>query len=132
MYIFIIILFVISFLFSFLIFLTYRKKKKLSNKDNKFILKKWNQIQDNQDKKSAIIEADKVLYFTLMKKGINGTLAEKLKIANAFFSDLNGIWEAHKLRNKIVHELDIKISEFELKRALGNFKRALRDLGVQF
>ncbi|EKD64900.1 MAG: hypothetical protein ACD_50C00256G0002 [uncultured bacterium] len=47
------------------------------------------------------------------------------------FSDLNGVWFAHKLRNKIAHELDSRVSMGEAKRALAAFKRAFVDLGVK-
>ena len=54
-----------------------------------------------------------------------------MKKAGQLFSDRNGIWSAHKLRNRIAHELDVKVSEKETRTALTQFKKALRDLGIK-
>ena len=111
-------------------------KRKLSNnfdsKDLYYIQAHWVKIIDSfkAHPKHAILDADKLLDYALKKKGYQGTLGEKLKKSKSRFSDLNGVWFAHKLRNKVAHELD-EININEAKRALKHFKKALNDLGAK-
>lgn len=79
--------------------------------------------------KEAVLDADKLLDYALVRKGFQGSLGEKLKKAKNRFSDINGIWIAHKLRNKIAHELS-NIDFREAKNALVSFKKGLKDLGA--
>ena len=81
--------------------------------------------------KNDIIEADKLLDFALKKYGYSGSLGEKLKKAGKLFSDENGVWVAHKMRNKLAHEINFQPSEFEFRSALESFRRALLDLKIK-
>ena len=96
-----------------------------------YIKSHWIRIIDrfSSHSKEAILDADKLLDYALSRKGFEGSLGEKLKAAGPKFSDINSVWEAHKLRNKIAHEL-ADLSDGEAKRALSNFKKALNDLGA--
>lgn len=72
---------------------------------------KLNSVNPN-DWKIAVIEADKTLDESLKTAGIaGGTEGERLKnIVGADIGDnLNNVWNAHKIRNSIVHD-----SAFEL------------------
>lgn len=63
--------------------------------------------------KAALIDLDKLLDFVLKSKNINGTtLGERVKNSKSIFSkeDYNAVWTAHKLRNKLVHEIENKAS----------------------
>ncbi|MDX9970950.1 MAG: hypothetical protein RBS56_03530 [Candidatus Gracilibacteria bacterium] len=92
----------------------------------------WFRILDlsKHDLSKAVLDADKLLDFALSKKGKNGSLGEKLKSSKSLFSDINAVWVAHKLRNKLAHELK-QIDEKELKNAISVYKKALIDLGVK-
>lgn len=90
----------------------------------------WKRIMADRDLRHAIMDADKLLDVGLKGRGYEGSLGEKLKQSGALFSDLNGLWAAHKLRNRLAHEMEAKLSESEAKRALGQFERAFRDLGM--
>lgn len=109
-------------------------RRKFSDKDRRFIIVKWEEIFSisKSDFKNAIIEADKLLDYTLSKKGYSGSLGDKLKKAAPLFTDLNGIWGAHKIRNRLAHEMGFEVSPDETQDVLSQFKRALRDLGVKF
>ncbi len=79
----------------------------------------------------AVIDADKLLDSALKKRGYKGkTMGERLVAAQRQLSDNDGIWQAHKLRNRLVHEPGIRLKEYEAKRALASFRQALRDLGA--
>lgn len=81
----------------------------------------------------AIAEADKLLDAAFREIGLPGqTMGERLRAGEALFPQglYNQIWEAHKLRNRLAHEVGVQISESETKAALSTFQWALRQLGV--
>jgi hypothetical protein len=79
----------------------------------------------------AIINADKLLDQALQDRGFKGqTMAERMKSAKADWSNANSIWSAHKLRNRIAHEPDVKVSFDDARRALISYKQALKDAGA--
>ena len=79
----------------------------------------------------AIIEGDKLLDKALIEMGIPGkTMGDRLKRAGSRFSNLNGVWRAHKLRNYIAHEPGFEISYKQAHNALGVYRQALKDLGA--
>jgi hypothetical protein len=79
----------------------------------------------------SIINADKLLDKALTDRGFSGkTMGERMKNASKTFSDQNGIWSAHKLRNKIAHESDVYVTYDQARSALANFRKALKDVGA--
>lgn len=79
----------------------------------------------------AVLNADKLVDQALRDKGFRGqTMGERLKAAKDKLTHRNDIWEAHKLRNKIAHESDVRVSYDQARRALAGFKQALKDLGA--
>ena len=99
---------------------------------------KWleiqNQIQrgDDQANASAVVNADKLLDHSLKSLGYEGlTMAERLKsVKNRKLSDKQAVWQAHRLRNQVVHEIDMKVSYDKARWALGVYKKALKELGA--
>lgn len=79
----------------------------------------------------AILEADKLLDQALRDRGIAGqTMGERMKAAQATWSNANAVWGAHKVRNRIAHESGFQVSYDETRRALGGFRQGLKDLGA--
>ena len=79
----------------------------------------------------SVLNADKLVDQALRDRGIKGqTMGERMKNAVNLFSDRNGIWTAHKLRNNIAHEQDAVVTYEEARYALRSFKIALKDLGA--
>lgn len=81
----------------------------------------------------AISEADKLLDNALQAAQIPGnTMGERLKAAQHLFSQAqyNQVWEVHKLRNRLAHEVGVVVNFQEVQHALGVFKKALVSLGV--
>ena len=79
----------------------------------------------------TVLNADKLVDQALKDRGLRGqTMGERMKNAKTMFSDNNGIWTAHKLRNKIAHEHDANVTYDEARYALNCFKKALKDLGA--
>ncbi|MBR3176147.1 hypothetical protein IKF26_01995 [Candidatus Saccharibacteria bacterium] len=88
--------------------------------------------QDNASSFTAtIIEADKLLDKAMIEMGMPGkTMGDRLKRTGDRFSNLNGVWRAHKLRNAIAHEADLEITYKQAFNALAIYKQALKDLGA--
>ncbi len=79
----------------------------------------------------AIINGDKLLDKALIEMGAPGkTMGERLKKVSGKFTDVNGVWRAHKLRNALAHEPDFEVSWRQANNAVTIYKQALKDLGA--
>lgn len=101
--------------------------------------RKWIEIEkllesgDEIHAKQAIIEADK--FFDSMMRLIGGTgekFADRLRSLENHLNHDNyqNIWEAHKVRNQISHEMDYKISVGEARNVVEKFRRGLSNMGA--
>jgi len=109
-----------------------RRPKKL---DRAQYQSKWNDLQalckHQETWPLAVINADKLLDDALKRLHFKGkTMGERLVSAQRTLTDNDGAWFGHKLRNKLVHEENVKISERDVKDALIGIRQALRDLGA--
>lgn len=118
---------------AFGLYVLFYRKQRLSAREIQKIQHMWLEIEHiaDQHPEQAILKADKLLDHALKGAGFSGTMGEKLKKARAVFRDNDGIWSAHKLRNRIAHEIDVKVSATQAQTSLKNFKKALFDLGVR-
>lgn len=79
----------------------------------------------------AILTADKLLDSAMRERGVNGTtLGERLKNAKPYLTNIDSVWRAHKLRNRIAHDDGVVVSKRQASEMLKIFKRALTDLGA--
>lgn len=79
----------------------------------------------------AVIDADKLLDEALKKRRFRGkTTGERLVSAQRSLKDNDAVWYAHKLRNRLVHEPDVRLKKSEAQTALAGFKKGLQDLGA--
>ncbi len=80
--------------------------------------------------KLAVIEADSLLNDIFKEMGYSGeTIEEILKqLDSTTLPNIKQIWEAHKIRNNVVHDPDYRFTLDEAKKTLGIFEKALRDL----
>jgi len=85
---------------------------------------------DENERKFAIIAADSLVEKILALAGYEGeNLGERLKkIESSDLDSLNDVWEAHKVRNRIAHEADYKLSPEDSSMAIRRFERVLREL----
>lgn len=97
---------------------------------------RWLDITQNAGNTSeswqlAIINADKLLDSAMRERGVAGnTLGERLKNAKPYLTNIDSVWRAHKLRNRIAHDNDVSVSRRQANEALKIFKRALADIGA--
>ncbi|PIP24800.1 MAG: hypothetical protein COX34_02280 [Candidatus Nealsonbacteria bacterium CG23_combo_of_CG06-09_8_20_14_all_36_12] len=82
--------------------------------------------------KLAVIEAESILDETFQRMGFSGeSFGERLKqVKPEQLKNLEDVWEAHKIRNNIVHDPDYRLSLDQAKKVLEIYEKALRDLGV--
>ncbi len=109
-----------------------KRKNQLSEADQKYFRKIIKNIDENSHVNHQILDADKLLDKLLSKRGIEGSLGEKLKKSKALFTNIDQVWSAHKLRNRIAHEIGVTVTKSEATNALRSFKKAYRDLGLKF
>ncbi|MFZ1249898.1 MAG: hypothetical protein WAR37_00390 [Candidatus Microsaccharimonas sp.] len=79
----------------------------------------------------CVLEADKLLDQALRERGYSGnTMAERMKQCQGKWTNGNGVWAAHKLRNRLAHETDVRLDYERARQALVAFKQALKDVGA--
>lgn len=118
----------VDLFFAYIIFF---RRKKISKSDIKIVKTQIAKIKKNNNPQMVIMEMDKIIDNVLGKLGFKGGLANKLRKAKDFFSDYNGIWTAHKIRNRVAHEVGFRVSRDAYKKALNQYERAFRDLGIK-
>lgn len=97
--------------------------------------KRWHEIQGFCKTANtwplAIINADRLLDEALKRLRCKGkTMGERLVSVQRRLSDNDGVWYAHKLRNRVVHEEMGDLKRRDVESALRGFRQALIDLGA--
>ncbi|MCF7917980.1 hypothetical protein K9L27_03210 [Candidatus Gracilibacteria bacterium] len=111
--------------------LVFHKKKKLSLEACSLGCQKIKNTQ-NLDPAHAILESHKIFVSTI--KGMfspdtgDMTAAEILSQVSGCFKNEHEIWQFHRLRNQIAHQMDVPVSYEDSQAARLAFIRALRDL----
>jgi len=110
-----------------------KRRPKQLNKD--YYQERWQTLQGLLKDKStwplAVIDADKLLDDALKRLHYKGkTMGERLVSAQRNITDNDGVWFGHKLRNRLVHESNVKLTEKVVKEALIGIRSALKDLGA--
>ncbi|MEK9158268.1 MAG: hypothetical protein AAB638_03785 [Patescibacteria group bacterium] len=83
--------------------------------------------------KFAIIEADSVVDSVLKNYFPGDTMGERLKSIDRDKTKLlsiDGLWEAHMIRNKLSHEPNYFLRHAEALRAIRYFEATLKELGA--
>lgn len=98
----------------------------------------WDDIEQHffagsdNDLRIAIINADTLLDDVLRKAGVGGMdLGEKLrKVKITQLPNLEDIWQAHKIRNRIAHEPNFSLKRDLAEKVLTIYETAFVHLGV--
>ena len=99
---------------------------------------RWASVQSKldspreQDWKLAILEADAVVDEALKHTSVGGsTFSDRLsQVPPGSLSSLDGLWWAHKIRNRIAHEVDYFLRYTEARQAISYYEASLRELGA--
>jgi hypothetical protein len=104
-------------------------KRKISRVKNKYFIKKINEtLKKRISLREKIITLDKILHNILLELWYYGTLWEILKKEPEYILNIEKIWELHKLRNKLVHNIDDDYSDNFLYVKLEEFNKELKIL----
>ncbi len=110
-------------------------KKKPRKLNQQYYTDKWQTLQKLLSNKEtwplAVIDADKLLDDALKRSHYKGkSMGERLMTAQHAIADNDGVWFGHKLRNRLVHETNVKLKERDVKEALLGIRAALKELGA--
>ena len=108
------------------------KKKEFAVFPKGEITEAWNHIESSEGA-LAIIEADKLVDNVLRRGGIMGeSMADRLRKVEGLISrdTYQGMWDAHKLRNNLVHEMGHHLDPQRTQATLWKVKKFLTELGA--
>ena len=99
-------------------------------------IKRWERTKRRLKKdwepelKLSIIEADQLLDDLLKRMGYAGeSLGERLKQLNSnVLPNIDQVWEAHKIRNNIVHDPDYKLSLSRTREIIKIYEQTFQNL----
>lgn len=99
---------------------------------------RWIEIEGQLDRNNpqsftlCILQADSLLDKALKDRGVSGkTMGERMRQMQGKWTNGNGLWAAHKLRNRIAHESEtVNIDYNRARQALISFKQGLKDVGA--
>ncbi len=82
------------------------------------------------DWKTAILEADKLVDVALRDSGFGGqTFGDRLtNISPGTLVSLDGLWWAHRVRNRVAHEMDYFLRYTEARQAVSYYQATLNEL----
>lgn len=103
--------------------------------DKEHFKNEWQDVivmsKDDKTITMSVVQADKLLDEALKCFGYSGsTMAERLVAAKKKLTDRDGVWQAHKMRNNIVHESNYDPTKKSIVTTLKAYSRALKDLGA--
>jgi len=104
------------------------KSRRLSSSIRRKLEEQWGKLEGIADPALRILEAEKVLDQALSVCGYLGSFGEKLKVAGPRFKNIDALWNAHRLRNRIAHEPGFAVKEAEAERTVRVFRKAFGEL----
>ncbi len=114
------------------------KRTSVSSESEELIRADWQKISvllkagGPSNNKQALITADRSLDTAFKDTTTGETMGERLKNMRDRFDRpiYNQIWEAHKLRNSLVHEANFEPPYYVIEKAITDLRTALELLGV--
>ena len=114
-------------------------KYNLSSSEEEAVRSRWQKVEElsslgkPSQLKQGIIESDKIVDGVLRELCLGSSMGERLKSARELFNwDVyNGLWEAHKVRNSLVHESSYDPPYYICRETIQKFKRALLALRIR-
>ncbi len=113
------------------------RRSRSSPLDRAEIQRRWQRIEllarsaDESGLRHAVIEADSVFDLAMKLKFFSGLdFGGRLKAAQARSPKLRAIWQAHRLRNELVHESGNSLRRGSAAYAIGIYRNGLKELGL--
>jgi len=114
--------------------LFFKKGHKKQIIDRQFYYSQWREIETALKKETdptnyqAIVNADKLLDHLMIDAGFLGNnTGDRLRaLENKYDRDLVSLaWSAHKIRNRLVHEVGHQINQNQANQTVANFKKVI-------
>jgi hypothetical protein len=113
-----------------------KAKKKGPGLKTPLIASAWTKVQSKLKDGSAdslrlaIVEADGVVDEALQRMGLSGeTFADRLGHLNPEkYHTLDKLWDAHRVRNNLVHTPDFQVSTAKAEEAIAAYEAFLKDI----
>lgn len=106
---------------AFVLWASLRRRTKIPARVKAHLRERWEHAIDLPDPAHRVLEAEKVCDAVLKALDYHGTFAEKLQAAGPRLAHLDDLWNAHRLRNRIAHEMGAHVSDAQSLRALQAF-----------
>lgn len=113
-----------------------KRSNRVGSIDYELVSQRWATIEQmagggGNGLRNAVSEADKLLDYAMKQSGVSGeTMAERLKRSESRLSNKQAVWNAHKLRNHLAHEVSFDLVPSQAREAIQALGQALRDLGA--
>lgn len=104
-----------------------RKRRRKRAQIAKRAWAQWAELPKIADASRRVLEAENILDRVLRDIGYQGTFGEKLKTMQKTLPNIDAVWHAHKLRNRIAHEPGMHIGSTEATTALVAIEKALKN-----
>ncbi|MDD5624037.1 MAG: hypothetical protein PHI23_05015 [Candidatus Peribacteraceae bacterium] len=92
------------------------------------IRSQWTAMLAIPDPARRVMEADAILDGALTALRYRGSLGDKLKAAGPRMRNIDAVWRAHKLRNRIAHEPGSSVTAAQVQEAVSAIGKALESL----
>ena len=114
-------------------------KYNLSSQEEEAVRFNWQKVEEllslgkPSQLKQGVIESDKIVDGVLRELCYGSSMGERLKSARELFDRdvYNALWEAHKVRNSLVHESSYDPPYYICREAIQKFKNALLALRIR-
>lgn len=103
------------------------KKKWLSASRKTYYLQEIQKVKWLSSATERIMKYDNILHHILKDYGYPGTLGDQLKAKPMIIDNLDVIWDLHKLRNRLAHDMET-ISASILEKKSKEFEKELLKL----
>lgn len=102
------------------------RRRGLSASDKSILQNSWKKAAAQSDPHRRLLDADNVVCDLLGRLGYTGSMGDRLKKAGPRIRNLQALWTAHKLRNRIAHEPGFEAPPSEVQRAVSSLESVLR------
>lgn len=82
-------------------------------------------LKNLADPHRRVMDADAILDRALADLGYKGSMADKLRAAAKYLPNIENIWRAHKMRNRIAHEPGLTLTHAQAQLSVSAFERAV-------
>ncbi|MDP3901586.1 MAG: hypothetical protein Q8Q37_01250 [bacterium] len=116
----------------------FKKRHKKAMDKNPKLIQRWKEIQQKiatgnpENLRLAVVASDALVDAWLKKSGYQGdSFAERVSVIRSDqVKSFNAMWQAHRLRNDLVHNPEFTLSANQAKDAITAYENFLKEMGA--